>query len=105
MAYYSDVRIILNKEDFEELDKIIKESKLEQLKEYSIVKLLEDDKYVYFGWDAVVWKLGCIDVQEWVVDREEYHFVRMGDDVEDIEDYWKLFEVGAVIEIERKFVE
>lgn len=105
MAYYSDVRIILNKEDFEELDKIIKESELEDLKQYSILKSLENGKYVYFGWNGVRWKLGCIDIQEWVVDRNEYHFVRMGYDVEDIEDYWCLFDAGLAVEIERKFVE
>lgn len=93
MGYYSDVRAILKKEDFEALKKVIEESPYDNLKNMDILEIRGKNKdYVYFGWNGIKWYFGPEFVQTIITSCEEHQFVRIGEDYEDIEEHYNLEE-------------
>lgn len=107
MGYYSDVRAILKKEDFEALKKVIEESPYDNLKNMDVLEIRGKNKdYVYFGWNGIKWYFGPEFVQTIITSCEEHQFVRIGEDYTDVEEHYNLEEYdGDIIGVIRYFEE
>lgn len=105
MGYYSDVRAILKKDDFEALKKEIEESSCDYLLNFD--KLEERGKnkdYMYFGWDSVKWYSEKDFIERFIIGCDEYQFIRIGEDYKDVEEHYNLEEYdGDIIGVVRYF--
>ena len=105
MGYYSQVRAILKKEDFEELKKVIEASPYDNLKNMDILEIRGKNKdYVYFGWNCIKWYFGPEEFQTFITNCKEYQFVRIGEDNTDVEEHYNLEEYdGDIIGVIKYF--
>lgn len=95
MGYCSDLRIILKKKDFEELkekmNKYYKEKdcgyNLFNEEEYLLI-IEQNENWVKFGFNGLKWYKQYEDVgmiMNFITSREEYHYMRLGEEYGDIE--------------------
>jgi len=124
MGYRSEVRTILQEKDFNELsekmDDFCKKQYAQDADGYNIMKGLDikhectgydedgkETKYIYFGWDYIKWYDcdGLIELfEKCLYEFDEYHFVRIGEDLSDIEEHHNLTKTDVdCIQISRHF--
>ena len=96
MGYTSEIRVILKRQDFEELKK--KMSKYYKEKNYDydlfdtndyLLMVEENENWVKFGWNGLKWYKGYEDVDlimEFIESREQYHYMRLGEEYGDLEE-------------------
>jgi len=112
MGYRSEVRILLPEKDFNELVEKTQEfcktnSGMSYDPDgYNVFKHLDirqertgsdedgnEVKYVYFGWDYIKWYDcdGLVSfIEREILELEDYHFVRIGENWDDLDEYHKL---------------
>jgi hypothetical protein len=100
MGYCSDVRILIEEKNF---NKLCEKSKKEFPK-WSFMDKLDikhkcigkDDKgneilYIYFGWNCVKFYYDEAElVENFVKGLDEFHYVRIGENWDDIDEYYNL---------------
>lgn len=101
MGYRSDVRIIMKTQDYEN---ILSRAKEENEAVYSFMKedseslekfeYRQNKEYVYLGWNCVKWYFEdgyeSKYIEEKMKELDEYWFVRIGEDMTDIEEYYNM---------------
>jgi len=120
MDYRSDIRILLTNKDYFDLkDECIAKygdnSHFNKLDREETRKDCNGKRYIYFGWDCIEWHINFnnedrkeVDlIEERLREFEEYHKVRIGEDIiEDIEEEYHLEDsLVEPIHIIRAFVE
>lgn len=120
MGYRSDVRILIKEKDFNIMEKHVKDKMKKEecyiIGNYDIKKerYTNDSKtkFIYFGWNDIKWysdepkeyKEVCL-IDDFVKGLNDYHFVRMGEGFDDLEEFCELRSYIECIEIIRKFEE
>jgi hypothetical protein len=100
MGYCSDVRILIEEKNF---NKLCKKSKKEfpkysfmdciDIKQERVGKNTDNNevKYIYFGWDCVKFYYEEAElVENFVKDLDEFHYVRIGENLDDIDEQYNL---------------
>jgi hypothetical protein len=100
MGYYSDVRILIEEKDFDDLYKqattTYGEGSLLNFLDVKQRRQVTDEnnntfKYVYFGWNCIKFHFAEADfIENFVLMLEEYHIVRIGEELDDIVEYHNL---------------
>ena len=120
MGYRSDVRVLLPEAEFNAMDAKLKALGKDEYLGYEIKKYRSEDaesvkkftpgkepvKYVYFGWDWIKWYEGdkTVDiVMDAVLESENCHYVRFGEDSSDFEEIYNLDGYVDCIEYPRGF--
>lgn len=94
MGYRSDVRVILKKEDYEELVKKMNEFyerrdyKCRMFDEDEVIVFSQNEKWVKFGWDFVKWYESYEDINmimNFITNCEQYHYMRLGEEIGDLD--------------------
>jgi hypothetical protein len=109
MGYYSDVRILIKEKDFNKLCKQAKQKFPDSLMEHIDIKTTrtgKDTKYIYFGWDCIKFYYEEAEyIENFVKDLNDFHFVRVGEELTDIDEHYNLQTDVDCIQIVRYFEE
>ncbi len=108
MGYTSDVRVLLPEAEFNELHETLWAT--EYFRKYDVQCFRDEDagmvkryalpereplRFVYFGWNCIRWSNGdpfVRAVEDAVNESSHVHFMRIGEDHSDVEEYYMLEE-------------
>jgi hypothetical protein len=111
MGYCSDVRILIEKRNFNKLRKQAKEKfpngymDCLDIKEERIGKAADKEiKYTYFGWNGVKFYDEEAEwIEQFAKNLKEFHYVRIGESWDDIDEYYNLNNAVDCIQVIRRF--
>ena len=103
MAYRSDIRFLVPMKDYAKLkgnclSKYWEDSYFNCLDKEEVRKCAEGKKFMYFGWNSIKWYTNMNDsdyqelddIEDALMEFEQYQKVRIGESYDDIEEVWNL---------------